>query len=137
MKKKTYIVEVDEIESGDEWEIKANSLKEARRIAEKRLRDPAFCGWEIKEIGELKPMKGEPTPEKRAEAGEPVVSILEDMKKEMRDYFLIFGNPEDDPKYWERNYITLEQFIFGVTMLPIFAVWWVLKTIFGIKINLK
>lgn len=57
------------------------------------------------------------------------------MKKEIRNYFLIFGNdPESDPKYWERDYVRLWQIIFGIIVLPLFIISWILKRIFGLKI---
>ena len=59
------------------------------------------------------------------------------MNKKIREYFLTFFNPEPDkdPDYWKRDYITLGQFILGVLIFPIAIIVYVFYEIFNIKIR--
>ena len=58
------------------------------------------------------------------------------MKKELRNYFLIFGNDYEDPEYRKRDYVCLGQIIFGIIIAPLFLVGWIIKKIICIKIKI-
>ena len=57
------------------------------------------------------------------------------MKKEIKDYFLIFGNDPDDPEYWERDYVELWQIILGIALSPFMGIGWIISKILGLKIK--
>lgn len=60
------------------------------------------------------------------------------MKREILNYFLLFGNPNEiDPtdNYWERDYVELWQIIFGILAFPIVIPFLILNKILKIRIK--